>query len=119
MKCKAQKGYPCNYLEFGAWCKYCGFMDYSDEDLRSLDDFSSAHIKSTQQLHVQLIGPDNTPYNRKYYQLIINIPDDYPQKVPTFYFGSEVYHVNVDRESNRILYNKITSKGWRSYLRLF
>ena len=52
MNCKARKGYQCNYLECGAWCQYCGFMDYSNEDLRCLDDFSSSHVKTTQQLHV-------------------------------------------------------------------
>lgn len=48
MKCKGRKGYQCQYLECQAWCQYCGFMDYSDEDLRCLDDFSSAYIKKTQ-----------------------------------------------------------------------
>ena len=52
MKCKGKQGYECNYLACGAWCKYCGYVDFSDDDLRSLDDFSSSHVKQTMQLHV-------------------------------------------------------------------
>ena len=66
LKCKGKKGYECNYMANQAWCKACGYIDFSDEDLRSFDDFSCAGVKQTKQLHVQLIGPDNTPYNRKF-----------------------------------------------------
>jgi hypothetical protein len=67
MKCKGQKGYECNYIACQAWCKYCGYLDFSDDDLRCLDDFSNSHVKHTKKLHVQLIGPNNTPYNNKFY----------------------------------------------------
>ena len=118
MVCKGQKGYECNYLSCGAWCKYCGYVDFSDEDLKCLDDFSSSNIKKSKKLHIQLIGPDNTPYNRKFYQLVVTIPNNYPQEPPILRFGTQLYHVNVNHETSRFLYNKITKNNWKSHIRL-
>jgi ubiquitin-protein ligase len=40
--------------------------------------------------------PVGTPYEEKYLKLLINIPDEYPEDPPVFYFGIPLYHINVN-----------------------
>ena len=48
------------------------------------------------QWRVTLIGPKDTSYTGGIFSLIINFPENYPEKGPEVFFITPIYHVNVN-----------------------
>ena len=73
--CKSKKGYDCSYP---GWCALCGNLEYNEEHIQYIDDFSNANFKYDNQVTLQLIGPKESPYEGRFISVLINIPYDYP-----------------------------------------
>ena len=95
-KCKAQSGFECDYL---GYCVYCGNLDFNEDTLRCIDDVSAATFRYNRQIHLQLIGPSDSLYDSRFYSMVLEVPETYPQQPPIAYFESQVYHINVDQDS--------------------
>ncbi|XP_060519280.1 ubiquitin-conjugating enzyme E2 T-like [Cylas formicarius] len=66
-------------------------------------------------LEAQIIGPENTPYEKGIFKLEIIIPEKYPFMPPSIRFITKVYHPNID-ENGRICMDliKMPPKGsWK------
>ena len=50
---------------------------------------------------------------------MIKIPVNYPSEPPEAFFGTQVYHINVDQDTNQIMFNEINKLNWKSSVRLF
>ncbi|CAG9131249.1 unnamed protein product [Plutella xylostella] len=49
-------------------------------------------------LHVSMLGPRGSAYEKGMFRLIITIPDRYPFEPPLVKFKTPVYHPNIDKE---------------------
>lgn len=49
LKCKAEKGYACQYP---GYCVYCSNLDFSEDTLRCLDGFSRANWKNNKTINL-------------------------------------------------------------------
>ena len=116
LKCKAEKGYTCQYP---GYCVYCSNLAFSEDIVRCIDNFSTANFKHMKTISLQIIGPSGSIYDGRYYQLLINIPVNYPSEPPTAYFGTQVYHINVDQDTNQIMFKNINKLNWKNSVRLF
>eukprot|EP01130_Rhizamoeba_saxonica_P015708 TRINITY_DN7099_c0_g1_i2.p1 TRINITY_DN7099_c0_g1~~TRINITY_DN7099_c0_g1_i2.p1 ORF type:complete len:234 (-),score=68.59 TRINITY_DN7099_c0_g1_i2:28-678(-) len=63
------------------------------------------------KLQAIIEGPLETPYEGGYFQLSINISDDYPFSPPKVVFETKIYHPNIDEEG-RICMDTLKPKGW-------
>ena len=45
-----------------------------------------------------IIGPNDSPWEGGFFQLRINIPDDYPYKPPNIKFLTQMFHPNIYRD---------------------
>lgn len=115
-KCKAQQGYEC---QFKGYCAYCGDFEFNEEDLKLIDGFSQANFKYNSQICLQIIGPQGSVYAGRYYNLFVNIPTNYPDEPPVAYFGNQMYHLNVNSDTNQILSYRISKEFWRREMRIF
>ncbi|XP_045455822.1 ubiquitin-conjugating enzyme E2 T-like [Melitaea cinxia] len=63
-------------------------------------------------LHIKMLGPKGSPYERGSFDLIINVPERYPFEPPQVKFVTPVYHPNIDK-GGRICMNmlKMPPKG--------
>ena len=41
--CKSKKGYECSYP---GWCALCGNLEYNEDHIQYIDDFSHANFKN-------------------------------------------------------------------------
>ncbi|OBA22826.1 hypothetical protein METBIDRAFT_36872 [Metschnikowia bicuspidata var. bicuspidata NRRL YB-4993] len=67
----------------------------SDFDVSLIDD-------SMQQFHVIFHGPSDTPYAGGVWKLRVELPDQYPIKLPLIGFVNKIYHPNIDETSGSV-----------------
>lgn len=71
-------------------------------------------------LHAQILGGANTPYEKGVFKLEVNIPERYPFEPPQIRFLTPIYHPNID-SAGRICLDvlKLPPKGaWRPSLNI-
>ena len=57
-----------------------------------------------------IIGPEGSPYQGGIFNLLINIPVDYPFKVPKITFKTKIYHCNINANGSICL--DILKNNW-------
>ena len=57
-----------------------------------------SHIENILELHAFINGPEESPYAGGNFQLMLNIPQNYPFEPPKAQFITPVYHPNIDSE---------------------
>lgn len=67
----------------------------SDFDVNLIED-------SMQQFHVIFHGPSDTPYAGGVWKLRVELPDQYPIKLPLIGFVNKIYHPNIDESSGSV-----------------
>ena len=101
IKCRNKsKGYKCTSI---GWCSQCGNLEYNEEVLVCILDFSKASFKSKNRINLELVGPKHSLYEDRILQLTIKVPDKFPQKPPIIKVDHKLYHLNVDQETNQIM----------------
>ena len=50
--------------------------------------------------NITMIGPNNTPYEKGFFKIIADFPDDYPQKGPKMRFINKMYHCNISDQGD-------------------
>lgn len=85
LRCKAEKGYACQYP---GYCVYCANLAFSEDTIRCIDNFSKAAWKHQKTISMQIIGPSDSIYDGRYYQLYIKIPVNYPSEPPEAFFAT-------------------------------
>lgn len=63
----------------------------SDHDVLLIDDL-------IQQFHVVFRGPADTPYAGGTWKIRVELPDQYPIKLPLIGFVNKIYHPNIDEQ---------------------
>ncbi len=58
-----------------------------------------------------ICGPENTPYEKKKYTILIKFKTDFPFTPPKIYFTSQIYHPNICPLSG-IVCMEILFNGW-------
>jgi len=59
----------------------------------------------------EIEGPVGTPYEKKYFQLKLCIPSDFPASPPKGFFLTKIYHPNVDMTNGSICVNTL-KRDW-------
>lgn len=57
---------------------------------------------SIQQFHVIFKGPEDTPYKGGVWKVRVELPDQYPIKLPSIGFVNRIFHPNIDETSGSI-----------------
>mmetsp|Transcript_15051 Transcript_15051/g.44607 ORF Transcript_15051/g.44607 Transcript_15051/m.44607 type:complete len:151 (-) Transcript_15051:140-592(-) len=47
--------------------------------------------------HIEMVGPDGTPYHGGKYKLELFLPEGYPMEPPKVRFLTKIYHPNIDK----------------------
>lgn len=47
--------------------------------------------------HIDMLGPDGTPYDKGTYKLELFLPEGYPMEPPKVRFLTKIYHPNIDK----------------------
>ena len=47
-------------------------------------------------VHIEITGPEGSPYENGTFTVILNIPDHYPFEPPKVRFETPIYHPNID-----------------------
>ncbi|KAF4670018.1 ubiquitin-conjugating enzyme E2 N [Perkinsus olseni] len=53
--------------------------------------------KNSRYFHIELEGPEGTPYEKGYYRLEMFLPEGYPMEPPKVRFLTKIYHPNIDK----------------------
>lgn len=67
----------------------------SDLDVTLIDD-------SIQQFIVVFKGPNDTPYSGGLWKIRVELPDQYPIKLPSIGFMNKIFHPNIDESSGSV-----------------
>ncbi|XP_014778456.1 ubiquitin-conjugating enzyme E2 L3 [Octopus bimaculoides] len=59
-----------------------------------------------------LLMPDNPPYNKGAFKILIEFPAEYPFKPPRITFKTKIYHPNVD-EKGQVCLPIISAENWK------
>lgn len=59
-----------------------------------------------------LLVPDNPPYNKGAFKILIEFPAEYPFKPPRITFKTKIYHPNVD-EKGQVCLPIISAENWK------
>lgn len=62
-----------------------------------------------------IIGPSNSPYNDRFFQLEIKLPEDYPFEPPIARFLTPIWHPNIDPTSGEICNDILKISGESKY----
>lgn len=65
------------------------------------NDESQITIKEPENLmewNIKIRGPDNSPYEKNIFDIVININENYPIKPPSVKFISPIYHPNIYKD---------------------
>ncbi|KAF4927426.1 Ubiquitin-conjugating enzyme E2 4 [Colletotrichum viniferum] len=69
--------------------------------------------------HVTLQGPENSPYAGGTFAVIVDLPKDYPFKVPVVKFATRIYHPNITNDSlGNICLGMLKSENWKPATKL-
>jgi len=69
------------------------------------------------KLTVNLVGPDDTPYEKKIFAISIYIPTKYPMQPPDIKFITPIFHPNISTTGKICL--DILGNEWSSALKLY
>ncbi|SCU91585.1 LAMI_0E06480g1_1 [Lachancea mirantina] len=74
----------------------------SDHEVELVDD-------NMQEFHIKFQGPKDTPYEKGFWRLHVELPDNYPYKSPSIGFVNKIFHPNIDAASGSICLDVINS----------
>eukprot|EP00055_Hartaetosiga_balthica_P017516 m.118277 g.118277 ORF g.118277 m.118277 type:complete len:148 (+) comp9338_c0_seq17:58-501(+) len=69
----------------------------------------SANASNPRYFHIQLAGPEDSPYENGTFELELFLTSEYPMTAPKVRFITRIYHPNVDR-IGRICLDVLKSK---------
>ena len=65
-----------------------------------------------------LVGPEMSPYAGKKVRCTFFLTADYPRNCPSLYVDDDLYHVNVNSKTNKVLFKRLLPKNWFDGIRL-
>mmetsp|Transcript_16040 Transcript_16040/g.2656 ORF Transcript_16040/g.2656 Transcript_16040/m.2656 type:complete len:135 (+) Transcript_16040:2-406(+) len=66
---------------------------------------------------VDIAGPPDTPYEGGHFELVINVPSNYPFRAPDANFQTRIYHPNIKSDDGSICAD-IFSTNWAPTLNI-
>jgi ubiquitin-protein ligase len=84
--------------------EYKELNEYIDNNI--VDNHRIIHINNIDdnmyKLEIYFLGPKLTPYEEIINIILIDIPNDYPNKAPKIIFLNKVYHPNISKDDGSI-----------------
>ncbi|CAB9516736.1 enzyme E2 S [Seminavis robusta] len=81
------------------------------EGVRLVVDAQSGVPSSLGEVVAEIQGPQDTPYEGKFFQLKLVLSCDFPSSPPRGFFLTKIYHPNVDMSTGAICVNTL-KKDW-------
>ncbi|KAJ3435802.1 ubiquitin-conjugating enzyme e2 h [Anaeramoeba flamelloides] len=57
---------------------------------------------SLSEFSVKFFGPENSPYEEGVWDVLVQVPDEYPYKSPSIGFKNRIFHPNIDFDSGSV-----------------
>lgn len=114
-----------NSLKCSLPCQYVGYcvqhhdLAFTVDHIKLIYGFSDRKFDKYNKLTFQLIGPPGSNYHGRLFELNVIIPGSYPKSPPLVKFSQNVYHLNVNQETNELMYLTLTESVWHASTRLF